>query len=447
MMRRILSVSTVVVLSSLGMINEVHAGLLNQPQPAASLPKHNLTLSQADIPASPILANTINKANDTNLPPNPIYAKSVEDPASAETPPLPAFAKSPDASTSSDTTPLPTFAKSPDAPVASDIQPNTTLTNSPENHPSLPKPSEEVSSTTVQKNIDPPPAAELKTESPVLKANQIKILPQPSIATPKSKKAKRLPAPSQIHLKHQHHHHHHTHITVPENNKPYISFKGIAADGNIHVIVEPGNTRSVEVLSNNYPASKLVFADVSRGVLILHDVSRENLDEQAPKFIKVKVVTPTLGSIQLRDHSSLSAKNLAYNIMDIDAATTGFLKIRGNVCLHHIHQQGRGPINIEWTNSDHIKIISTGPGLIHLAGTTDILNVRARDHANIDAKFLRANSGLIQADENATVAVTVIDALSGFATGISNIFYYKTPKHLTRHTYDLANVIQMNYWN
>lgn len=440
MMRRFLTVSTVALLSSLGMINEVHAGLFNQPQPLATLPKHNLTLAQADIPANPILAKTATQSSTTDIPP------------------LPTFAQSPDTSTSSDTPPLPTFAKTTETPASSDIPPNPTFANSPENPTTTnpennglntgSKPSEQdaspqiVNQSVPQPALVPPPADPIL--NPTIKAKEIKLLPEPSVTTHPANKAKRLPAPKHLHQKH---HHHHTHKAIAPEHKPMLPFKGIAADGNIHVIVEPGNSRSVQVLNTNHPASKLVFADVSRGVLILHDISRENLDEQAPQFIKVKVVTPSLGSIKLRDHSCLSAKNLAYNIMDIDTATTGFLKIRGNVCLHHILQHGRGPINIEWTNSDHIKIISTGPGLVHIAGITDILNIRAKDHANIDAKFLRANSGLIQTDENATVAVNVIDALSGFATGISNIFYYKTPRHLTRHTYDLGNVIQMNYWN
>ncbi len=462
MMRRFLTVSTIAVLSNFGLMNVVQAGLFNQTPQVAALPKHNLILAQtSDIPPNPILAKT---------PANP------NNPSSTDTPPLPTFAKAPTTPASTDTPPLPTFAKAPE-------NPGTTNTPSADNPTVIPKPAETQSTPAVQtQQLPPQPVTEPgPTSDPTTTGTQnvdpqAKILPPPPITHAKTKAVQTLPAPSHMHHKHKHkhHYHHHAHklplpgleepkglvaftrypIVIPTPHfkpanvlKPLIPFKGIAADGNIHVVVVPGKFRSVQIMNKHFSGDKLVSTSVSRGVLVLHDVSRDNLEEKAPRIIKVKVVTPTLGAIHLSGNSCLSAKNLAYNIVDIDTATSGYLKIRGNVCLHHILQRGRGPINIEWTNSDHIRIISTGPGPIHIAGKTDILNIRARDHADIDTKFLRANSGLIQTSENATVAVTVVDALSGFATGISNIFYYKTPRHLTRHTYDMGNVIQMNYWN
>jgi len=313
----------------------------------------------------------------------------------------------------------------------------------------------------------PNPSIKVTTSQPIIMASNTKRLPKPDTST-------RLPSPTLNH--HRHHIHAQPHKivhleppkvdtfyvkskrpakarkkVVPHYNTAYLTrvapFKGISANGNILVVVEQGRFQEVKIMNRSYPGYKLVEPAVIKNVLVLRDVSRKNLKKEAPHVVSVKITTPTLTSIRLRDNAGIRAKNLRSKLLDIDAATTGFVNLRGNIGLHHIYQRGTGPINIEWANSDHIKIISRSSGPIHIAGTTDHLNIRANDMADIDAKHLRSHTGIIQTAGEATVAVTVIDALSGFASELSNIFYYKTPKHLTRHTYDLGNVMQLRYWN
>jgi len=316
----------------------------------------------------------------------------------------------------------------------------------------------------------PTPTVKVTKSRSIIMASNSKMLPAPNTTN-------RLPAPK---VTTKRHHHHHTHATpnkrakpeLPKNYKFYVKskkpterrtksvpkyyathltrvapFKGVSANGNILVTVKRGRYQEVKIMNRYHPGYKLVEPAVIKDVLVLRDVSRKNLKDGAPKIVKVRITTPTLTSIRLRDNARIRARNLHAKLLDIDANTTGFVNLRGNIGLHHVHQSGVGPINVEWANSDHIKIISKSPGPIHIAGVTDHLNVRANNSADVDTKHLRSHTGLIQTAGKATVAVTVIDALSGFASELSNIFYYKTPKHLTRHTYDLGNVMQLRYWN
>lgn len=240
-------------------------------------------------------------------------------------------------------------------------------------------------------------------------------------------------------------------VSKPEYKTTHITrvapFNGISANGNIMVTVEPGRFQEVKVMNSGYPGYKLVEPTVLKGMLQLKDVSAKNYKKDAPRFVSVKITTPKITAIRLRDNARLRANKLRTPILDIDAATTGFVNLKGNIGLHHLLQRGTGGINIEWANSDHIKIISHSNGPIHIAGNTDHLTIRANDRAKVDTKHLRSHTGIIQTADNATVSVTIIDALSGFASDMSNIFYYKTPKHLTRHTFGMGNVMQLRYWN
>lgn len=241
---------------------------------------------------------------------------------------------------------------------------------------------------------------------------------------------------------------------VPRYNPRYITrvgnFDGIVADGDMIVTVNPSRDQQIHVIRNGKPGYKKIDIAVKRGMLYLHTLNEQSKNgKKIPqtKPVSISVDTPYLTHIKLRNGAQIIANDLRSKNLVLDSDSPGSMTLRGNVNVKKIVQRGPGCINAEWIDSDELQIIASGGGTIKLAGTANMLNIRAVEHATIDAKYLRAQKAFIQTGDVAKVETTVIDSLSGFASDHSNIYYFKTPVHLARHTTHSGTVMQMRYWN
>ena len=103
-------------------------------------------------------------------------------------------------------------------------------------------------------------------------------------------------------------------------------------------------------------------------------------------------------------------------------------------------------MDLDWINSDHLHITASGKTQIRLAGNVGMLEVNAIDDAHVDGRYLRADNAYIKTANTAEVDASVLDHLSGFASNFSNIYYFKSPLALTRHTYQSGVVMQLYHW-
>lgn len=127
----------------------------------------------------------------------------------------------------------------------------------------------------------------------------------------------------------------------------------------------------------------------------------------------------------------------------IDHCGSGSVCLYGLIYLCSINSSGFGQITIPSVSSHEINIVATRQSCIKLTGFADLLQVRAFQHAVVDTRFLRSESALVQAADDALVTVRTIGDLRAFAGGQSNVYYYTKPYNLLQHTRLSGNVLQM----
>lgn len=231
---------------------------------------------------------------------------------------------------------------------------------------------------------------------------------------------------------------------TPEHITP---FENIVVDGDTAVIVNGSKSFSIKATSKTIYPTKLIDITIKNRTLYLSRHAKRSWSKKAQQTVFVNVSMNHIHSITLKDEARLTAYNLNTKNLRVHSSSSGGMRLQGEIQLAELIHTGIGNVDIEWINSDNLKIVTTGAGHMRLAGIANSMNLRAVDHAQVDAKYLRAKNAFVQTGDYAEVLVSAVNALSGFASDCSNILYFKTPHHLTRHTYASGNVMQMRYWN
>jgi len=238
---------------------------------------------------------------------------------------------------------------------------------------------------------------------------------------------------------------------MPGYNPAYITrvgnFNRIEADGNVIVRINNAKLQQVQVYNNGQPGHQMVNAYTHHGTLYLRDITRDSKGKIHHPPVLVKIDTPPLDNIILHDQVTFVANKVNSKEINIATDTSGTIRLRGQIHVHYIKQYGCGTIDLEWVDTDHLHVYTSGKGKIRLAGKVGVLEATAIDDSHLDARFLRADNALVRTAGTAEADVTVIDALSGFASGFSNVYYFKTPIQLTRHTYQSGVVMQLEFWS
>lgn len=230
----------------------------------------------------------------------------------------------------------------------------------------------------------------------------------------------------------------------PEHITP---FENIVADGDTAVIINGSKSFDIKATSKTIYPTKLLDITIKNRTLYLSRHAKRSWSKKAQQTVYVNVSMNHLHSITLKGEARLTAYNLNTKHLKVHSSSSGGMRLQGQIQLAELMHTGIGSIDIEWINSDNLKIIDTGAGHMRLAGIANSMNLRAINRSKVDAKYLRAKNAFVQTGDHAEVLVTAVNALSGFASDCSNILYFKTPHHLTRHTYASGNVMQMRYWN
>lgn len=256
-------------------------------------------------------------------------------------------------------------------------------------------------------------------------------------------------------------------------------FNRIVADGDINIVLKNSAAPRIVVLSRDCKCRRLIGCHVRNGTLYLNDLTKERCDPQVTcwrvffdkirwvghhKFNgdsdiaaqKCKITTHPLQvlidangveSLELHEQSSIYAANYQSPRMAVRSFTSGSILLPGTRSVYDVQQYGCGYMVFDSINQSNVDITSEGPGLIKLGGRVDTLHVRAMCNAQIDAKFLRARDAWVESTGWSEAAVTAENALNGYATGFSYVYYYKTPSFFNALSYEHANVIQMAWWD
>lgn len=160
--------------------------------------------------------------------------------------------------------------------------------------------------------------------------------------------------------------------------------------------------------------------------------------------IYVKLCTPSLKNITVSGNASITKLNFYSECLSITARGNGSINLRGRFDAANIHQRGTGKIEMSWIDSDKLVVDSSNSGPIYLKGNVNCMLVKLIRDGNLDAKCLRAHKAVVLTTDDAVAHVFATKSLSAYASGNSNIYYYKRPPKLTVVTKDSGNVLKPN---
>lgn len=139
--------------------------------------------------------------------------------------------------------------------------------------------------------------------------------------------------------------------------------------------------------------------------------------------LSVIICNPDLEEIRYSGTGQVIAKNL-HGQLNVVHNGRGSMQLDGDIVLQNIEYNGRGPLELHWINSSHVKIVGNGNGKIYLAGVTELLDINAHNHTWVDARYLRANRAFVKTTGYARADIWAKENSTTLARDFSNIYYY-----------------------
>lgn len=249
-------------------------------------------------------------------------------------------------------------------------------------------------------------------------------------------------------------------ISAAPQKLNYMYFNSIDCDGHFNIIVntKPGKKGRHLTLDS----SRGIRTEIKGQTLYLHpDVvikdrsvrrkdasvkknSRTNADDH---WTTVWINNISLKNIRLRGHCRLSGNRLKTYPLNLKMSGNSYTHLRGVIPVHKIQTADYAMADIQWANGPDITIWTFGRSQVNIAGRTNELHTRAFGHSSVNAKYLRAEQVYAQSGNRALIKVIPTYALSAFASGASNIYYFKTPGPNLKLTRVSGNVLQMGFFN
>lgn len=266
-------------------------------------------------------------------------------------------------------------------------------------------------------------------------------------------------------------------ITQRFVSKPY---QAIMVEGPINLLINGDKSQPDITLIGDVVTVNQVKLSVKDGVLNLS--MSPNFQANPNSQLTVNVNIPSIHSLQTKGSGQISAKNLsgAFNLisnssgsinldgknldlhnlvvtgsspihikgiksqaLSIQESGTNTVNLDGIIALQKLDFNSSGTLNIYWVDSKNLKFTGTGTGKISLAGIVGTLEGTLSDKAQLDAKYLQANRGIIHTTDNAHADVWVKNNLTTIARGNSSIYYFNDPEFLGGYMRPPAVVLRM----
>jgi hypothetical protein len=223
----------------------------------------------------------------------------------------------------------------------------------------------------------------------------------------------------------------------------YPDFSCIQANGrfNIHIISAPTSRFTID------QTEPCVTAEVRDGTLFLTtNITPQRQKAYDYKAANVTVWLPNLAELSLRGENSVTGDNVASEGLSITTGDNNYVVLDGTVDVQQIRANGNSSVSVQWVNSDELGVETDDNAHVYLAGRTNILHAHAYDDSSLNAKYLRSPVVLIDTEDNAVAEVLPTRSLYAFAIDNSNIYYFKSGKHLLESTQTSGNVLQLGHW-
>lgn len=215
--------------------------------------------------------------------------------------------------------------------------------------------------------------------------------------------------------------------TLPEINT-------IRANGPLTLILKQRSAQHANLI--DYPTN--IHIRMRKHILSINP----NFPYNFKKKVKVTLRLHQLKRLYVNNDSSVLGKFNSKSLL-IYAGTRGYIKLNGIIAVRLIKDAGPGLIHINWIDSNKLDIYATTNSKIKLAGRVNHLTARILGYSKLDAQFLRSQHIMLQTKDNASAKVLPLKSLRAFASGNSNIYYYKRPPNLTEWARQSGNILQI----
>ncbi len=218
-----------------------------------------------------------------------------------------------------------------------------------------------------------------------------------------------------------------------------LPFQGVHADGHfqVHLMMTRGPS-SYQIQSTDVP-EKLLKVFLKNGELFLQDK-----DKKPHEATVVAVYLNQLSRLTALGRTSFEGAHLWSNHLAISSYGRNDITLKGRLDLQSLDVGGTSETNLMWvSNLSTLKLHLQDQSSVTLAGAAKIIEARLLNQSQLKARYLRAQSVLITANDDAAAQVFAVDGLYAYANQRANIYFYTMPKQLSRFSKQQGNVLQL----
>lgn len=225
------------------------------------------------------------------------------------------------------------------------------------------------------------------------------------------------------------------------------SFESINANGNYTIYITRSLSHRVEVFG---PDAEGVVARVDGNTLILEPTAEEikNLRERRIEKLAhhtIKIQMPYLHAITLDGETTAYIDHVASYGLKIDTSGYSRVSVKNRIInVDTVCAKDHSKVVICGIKDCRLHVEAGGFARVVVAGSVKILTARIWGNACFYATQLRPKVAFVQTLDCGVAKVLAIHSLYAYATGNSNIYYFKTPKkHFLSTATFSGNVFQM----
>lgn len=246
------------------------------------------------------------------------------------------------------------------------------------------------------------------------------------------------------------------HVALTQQGNPQMRIRG-AQDAATNIMGEVHNNTLYIRSMRTVPAQEAVSPTVYIHSNALNEITYNGTGTLTASMLNTPALKVMVNSGQ---RINLSGKHIGlYNLtvigptpvtikgiksaqLDVHAQRASDISLDGEAGLRVLDFYGPGKFYLTWVNSPQVTVRSH-QGHIFLAGITHSLDAEISRDAQLDTRYLRAKNAFVNTADNARLDVNARHSLNAFASGSSNIYFYQTPRLLTKYMRQKGSVLQI----
>ena len=135
-----------------------------------------------------------------------------------------------------------------------------------------------------------------------------------------------------------------------------------------------------------------------------------------------------LAYLETSGSGDIDISNIKSRAFNLTAKGSNTINLTGVTNLRELDFAGDGQINLYWVDSPYLKAIGRSSGHVHLAGIAGMLDIQLHEHAQLDARYLRAQRAFIKTHDHAIADLYVINDQNVLAQDSSTVYFHNQPK-------------------